>query len=33
VAPVIWARQLTALRSALTWWRERGWIVGNPVVG
>jgi len=30
LAPATRARHLAALRSALGWWRARGWLVGDP---
>lgn len=30
LAPATYARHLSALRSALTWWRSAEWVVGNP---
>ncbi len=30
LAPATRARHLAALRSALVWWREAGWLVGDP---
>jgi len=33
LAPATRARHLAALRSALGWWRARGWLVGDPTAG
>jgi len=33
LAPATQARHLAALRSAITWWRERGWLAGDPTAG
>jgi integrase/recombinase XerD len=33
LAPATRARHLAALRSALAWWRERGWLAGDPTAG
>jgi integrase/recombinase XerD len=33
LAPATRARHLAALRSAITWWRDRGWLTGDPTVG
>jgi len=30
LAPATRARHLAALRSALAWWREAGWLAGDP---
>jgi integrase/recombinase XerD len=33
LAPATRARHLSALRSALAWWQEAGWLNGNPTAG
>jgi integrase/recombinase XerD len=33
LAPATRARHLSALRSALAWWAEVGWLDGNPTAG
>jgi len=33
LAPATRARHLAALRSALAWWREAGWLAGDPAAG
>ncbi len=33
LAPATRARHLAALRSALGWWRARGWLAGDPTAG
>jgi site-specific recombinase XerD len=33
LAPATRARHLAALRSALAWWRQRGWLADDPTAG
>lgn len=33
LAPATRARHLSTLRSALAWWRQTGWITGDPTTG
>ena len=33
LAPATRARHLSALRSALGWWAEAGWLDGDPTAG
>jgi site-specific recombinase XerC len=33
LAPATRARHLAALRSALAWWRDRGWLTSDPAAG
>lgn len=32
-APATYARHLSALGSAITWWHSAGWVTGDPAVG
>ena len=29
-APATWSRELATLRTAVSWWRRRGWLTGDP---